>query len=96
MQSETPGFLLSLAYGMDTGILGKFNQLYLYQRSIFVRNIFRVGFSILCLCIPCNNRRKQCPYRHGFSISFSVFAFIELPDGAGQEQSCVIRLFSFR
>ena len=37
MQSETPGFLLSLAYGMDTGILGKFNQLYLNQRSIFVR-----------------------------------------------------------
>ena len=37
MQSETPGFQLSLAYGMGTGILGKFNQLYLNQRSIFVR-----------------------------------------------------------
>lgn len=37
MQSETPGFLLSLEYGMDTGNLGKFNQLYLNQRSIFVR-----------------------------------------------------------
>ena len=37
MQSETPGFLLSLAYGMDTGILGKFNQLYLNQRPIFGR-----------------------------------------------------------
>ena len=37
MQNETAGFLLSLKYGMDTGILGKFNQLYLNQRPIFGR-----------------------------------------------------------
>ena len=37
MQNEIPGFLLSLKYGMDTGILGKFNQLYLNQRPIFGR-----------------------------------------------------------
>ena len=34
MQNETAGFLLSLKYGTDTGILGKFNQFYLNQRPI--------------------------------------------------------------